>query len=159
MLYDIAVGAITTGVNHPTFLALNVVIGLLWLTLVYMLYHTATTEHLKPLAPHFALMLGICTCLSLLINWYIASVGLTATEDQKAELVSGKDGEGHAVDNAQELDPEIAERLRMLPLHSEIDLSLQNAGKFDTSGLAIQPLQGTDLFAVAGIDNMKAKAS
>ena len=145
MLLDVAIGAVTAGINQPTFVALNIVIGLLWLVIAYMLYHAATTEALKPMAPHFALMLGICTCLIMLVNWYIANVGLTSTEEQKQSLADSGQAAADDERDEQELDPDLAEKLRRLPPTSNIDLTLQDAGRFDTSSLAIQPLPPSDL--------------
>jgi hypothetical protein len=144
MLYDVAIGAITNGINQPTLLALNVVIGLLWTSLAFLLFHSATTEGLQFIAPHFAVMLGLCTFVGLLINWYIANVGLTDTAEQEASLTKEQ---SRAVDNADgTLDAETCEELRHLPLQSNIDMSLKGAGDFDTAGLLIQPIAGTNMF-------------
>lgn len=145
MLYDVAIGAISTGVNQSTFFALNGVVFVLWLLLAYLLYATATSEPYGWLAPHCAAMLGLCTCLAGVLNWYIVTVGLTTVEQQEASLV-GADGDASgAIDDAHAMDAELAERLRNLPLQSDIDLALHDAGKFDTSTLQIQNLPSTSL--------------
>jgi hypothetical protein len=150
MLYQIALGAISSGVNQPTFLALNMVVLLLWLMLAYCLFVTATSMEYGWLAPHCAAMLGVCSCLAGLLNWVIATVGLTSAEEQEAQLQcsplhrSGEQ-EGKAAVDTSGMDPDLAQKLRELPLHSDIDLALQGAGSFDTSGLSIQNLPSTCL--------------
>jgi hypothetical protein len=145
MLYQIALGAISSGVNQPTFLALNIVVLLLWLMLAYSLFVTATSMEYGWLAPHCAAMLGVCSCLAGLLNWVIATVGLTSAAEQEAQLQRSGEQEGKAAVDTSGMDPDLAQKLRELPLHSDIDLALQGAGAFDTSGLSIQNLPSTCL--------------
>jgi hypothetical protein len=153
MLQDIAIGAISKGVNHATFLTLNAVVACLWLLLASLLVHACFTEDLKHLAPHLAVMLGLCTCLGLVLNWVIANVGLRDVAAQEQEVMGDSfskcceslDSGNHGVSQDESLDEETARKLKELPLTSKLDLGLQEIGSFDTSGLAIQPISGTGL--------------
>lgn len=147
MLYDIAVGAVSKGVNQPTFVALNVVVCALWILLAVLLFNAATTDGMQRVAPHFAVMLGLCTVLAVLLNWYIANAGIVGVAEQEKELAGGAAAPAHPVDTAG-LDEETARKLKELPLTSKIDVGVPGAGGFDTSGLAIQNLPGTTLYGV-----------
>lgn len=150
MLYDVALGAITKGVNKPTWVVINVAVLLLWLTLAGLLYLSFTNSELAWLVPHSAAMLGLCTILGALVNWFIASQGLTSAEEQEQSLImSQEDPDQEAVEGQHsDLDEETREKLRNLPLQSDIDIGISGAGGFDTSGLAIQTMSGSDIFAV-----------
>jgi hypothetical protein len=162
MLQDIAIGAISKGVNHATFIALNAIVAALWLLLSLFLVYTSSTDELKHLAPHLAVMLGLCTCLGFTLNWYIANFGLrdVAVQEQEVLGISGRGNYKESLDadgsvNPQrarqpinengDLDEETARRLKELPLTSDLDLGFATVAGFDTSGLAIQPISSTDL--------------
>lgn len=119
MLYDLCVGAITSGVNKPTLLLLNAALALLWMSLAYLVFHTATTSGLSDLTPHFGLLLSCCTFLWILINWFVSNVGVVGAQEQQAQL----DGSAAAaVDEIETLDAETQEKLRHLPLQSNIQV-------------------------------------
>ena len=158
MLQEVLVGAITSGVNKPTLLLLNVAVGALWLTLAFSLYATATSQDLRPLALHFAVMLGLCSCMALLLNWFIANAGLTSVETQQEELQQRQEGVSEDETDDEEA-AEKAEQLRQLPLQSNIDIALAGVGSFDTSSLQVQPLAQSSFLAMSSDDALKVKES
>lgn len=151
MFYDVMVGAVSKGVNKPTLLFLNLAILCLWMTLAGTLYFAATStdSSVTWLAPHAAIMLGLCSVLGLLINWFILSTGVTSSEEQEKTML-GADPEETIEDEQVEqigadLTPELREQLENLPLQSNLDFGIAGATDFDTAGLAIQPMSGTPL--------------
>lgn len=158
MLYDVMVGAVATGVNKPTLLFLNLAVLCLWCTLAATLYFSATSTDpsMTWLAPHAAIMLGLCTVLGLLINWFILNTGVTTTEDQQKDILGSStatEGDEPVQQIGADLAPDLREQLENLPLQSNLDLSIAGAGEFDTGGLAIQPIGSTPL----GMDPLKNK--
>lgn len=153
MLYDVALGAITQGVNRPTWLVINAAVFFLWLTLAGLLYLSFSNLELAWLVPHAGVMLGLCTILGALVNWFIASMGLTTAEDQEKSLMDSQNDTEQADfdDQNDALDEEMRERLRNLPLQSEIDVGIAGASGFDTSELAIQSIQGSDITTFANV--------
>jgi hypothetical protein len=155
MIYDVLIGAISSGVNKPTWLLLNLALAFLWLTLAVSLYFAATSTDpaVTWLTPHAAVMLGLCTFLAVLVNWFVANTGLTSRDEQERSLASKVEEEPHPVDGEENLDPELREKLKTLPLQSDLDFGIKGVGEFDTQSLAIQPLQSSSL----GIDGTKDK--
>lgn len=145
MLYDVALGAITKGVNKPTWLVINVAVVCLWFTLAGLLYASFNQADLAWLIPHAAAMLGLCTILGALVNWFIASMGLTTAEEQEKSLMLSQPEGTEQDDEDDDLDEETREKLRNLPLQSDIDVGIAGASGFDTSNLAIQNIQGSDI--------------
>lgn len=148
MLYDVALGAITQGVNRPTWLVINAAVFFLWLTLAGLLYLSFTNAELAWLAPHAGAMLGLCTILGALLNWFIASIGLTSAEEQEKSLIAQDETDEAGFDKENnDLDEETREKLRNLPLHSDIDVGISGASGFDTSNLAIQSMPGSEIWS------------
>lgn len=150
MLYDVMIGAVAKGVNKPTLLFLNLAVLCLWFTLAATLYFSATSTDpsVSWLAPHAAIMLGLCTVLGLLINWFVLNTGVTTTEEQEQGMLSTDSPEEEGEPTQQigaDLPPDLQEQLENLPLQSNLDLSIAGAGEFDTGGLAIQPISSTPL--------------
>jgi hypothetical protein len=158
MLYDVLIGAVSKGVNKPTLLFLNLAILALWCTLAASLYFSASSSDpsVSWLAPHAAVMLGLCSVLALLINWFILNTGVTTSEEQeKTMLGADTAGEDHKRPSiGEDLPPDLREQLENLPLQSNLDLSIAGAADFDSSNLLIQPMKGTPL----GMEPMKDKA-
>lgn len=160
MLYDVALGAITKGVNRPTWLVINAAVFFLWLTLAGLLYLSFSNAELAWLVPHAGAMLGLCTILGALVNWFIASMGLTTAEDQEKSLMEPQNDTDQADfdDPNDDLDEETREKLRNLPLQSDIDVGISGASGFDTSNLAIQSIQGSDITTFSnGVPQSKDK--
>lgn len=157
MLYDVLIGAVSKGVNKPTLLFLNVAILCLWCTLAALLYFSAMSqdESVSWLAPHAAIMLGLCTILSLLINWFVFSTGVTSSEEQEKTMLGAEEPNEPPPQIGEDLPPELREQLENLPLQSNLDLSIAGATEFDTGSLAIQPMSSTPI----GVDPLKSKDS
>ncbi len=81
---DLAYGAITNGVNHPTFAALNVVLLLAVLSLTFLLFTSIQTN--PALVPHAAFLLFLAIGLWAAIIWFISNIGLTDSEQQRKQL-------------------------------------------------------------------------
>lgn len=72
MISDVLYGAITKGVNLPTYVLLNVVIGLAFGSLLLLL---VTSIFYNPaLVPHVIVLLVLATGLWISINWFIQNV-------------------------------------------------------------------------------------
>lgn len=81
---DLVYGAITNGVNHPTFAALNVVLLLAVLSLAFLLFTSIQTN--PALVPHAAFLLFLAIGLWAAIIWFISNIGLTDSEQQRKQL-------------------------------------------------------------------------
>jgi hypothetical protein len=92
---DLVYGAITNGVNHPTFAALNVVLLLAVLSLAFLLFTSIQTN--PALVPHAAFLLFLAIGLWAAIIWFISNIGLTDSEQQRKQLF----GEEKVQDGAQ----------------------------------------------------------
>ncbi|GFR41932.1 hypothetical protein Agub_g2725, partial [Astrephomene gubernaculifera] len=88
---DILVGALGSGVNAPTFVLLNVVIGLAVLTLCGLLAHSILRNPV--LTPHVIVLLILAFGLWASINWLISNLGLTDAEEQHKQLFGNKEQE------------------------------------------------------------------
>ena len=89
---DVALGAVTEGVNQTTFLVLNVVLFLVVLSLFALLFLCISAS--PSLVPHIAVLLLIAICLWVSIFWLISSVGLVELEDGEEESSDGADEGG-----------------------------------------------------------------
>eukprot|EP00892_Ulva_mutabilis_P009576 jgi/Ulvmu1/6991/UM033_0049.1 len=152
MFYDVAIGAITKGVNRPTWFVINAAIFFLWVVLAGLLIMSLQDSELAWLAPHVGVMLCLCTVLGAMVNWFIASTGLTTAEEQEQSLMVTEDESETDTFNAQhdDLDEETREKLRNLPLQSNIDVGISGSTGFDTSDLAIKPMPASDIFVAEG---------
>jgi hypothetical protein len=148
MLYDVMIGAVSQGVNKPTLLFLNLCMLCLWCTLAALFYISASSndDSVSWLAPHAAILLGICSVLALLINWFVLSTGVTSSEEQEKTMMGADGNKDEPVAQiGEDLPPDLRERLENLPLQSNLDFSIAGATEFDTANLAIQPMSGTPL--------------
>jgi hypothetical protein len=148
MFYDVLIGAVSHGVNKPTLLFLNLCIFCLWCTLASLLYFSATSndDTVSWLAPHAAILLGMCSILALLINWFVLNTGITSSEEQEKSMRVAEGNEDELVPwIGEDLPPDLREQLENLPLQSKLDFSIAGATEFDTASLAIQPMSGTPL--------------
>ena len=134
MFTDVIIGAITKGVNTPTFAVVNAVLFLLWLVIAYMLFVGVTNADYFWLAPHAGFMLAFCTLLWITLVWFISQTGLTSTEEQQAEL------NGPETDME---DPLLEEKLKALPLQSQMDVFGSTDFGFDSSSLQVQNIPST----------------
>lgn len=89
---DVLVGALTSGVNKPTYVLLNIISAatfasvLLWLVL---------SIHSNPaLVPHLAFMLFLAGGLWISTNFFVNNIGLVDAQEQHEQLFgSNKEGE------------------------------------------------------------------
>lgn len=81
---DIVLGALGSGVNHPTLVFLNVVMALAVASLLLLLA-VSTVSH-PPLLPHVVVLLLLAIGLWASINWFISNVGLVDAQVQQQEL-------------------------------------------------------------------------
>jgi hypothetical protein len=81
---DILFGAITSGVNLPTHIAVNVILGLAFSSLLALLAASVAT---KPwLVPHVLVLLVLAAGLWISINWFISQTGLVDSSEQRKQL-------------------------------------------------------------------------
>jgi hypothetical protein len=93
---DILFGAITSGVNLPTHIAVNVILGLAFSSLLALLAASVAT---KPwLVPHVLVLLVLAAGLWISINWFISQTGLVDSSEQRKQLF----GEAGAEESKQE---------------------------------------------------------
>jgi hypothetical protein len=95
MLEDVVTGALTSGVNVSTFVALNALLLGAVFSLAALL--AVSLRSAPALAPHAAALLVLALGLWALIGWYVvAVVGFTAPEEQRRQLAAalGPDGAG-----------------------------------------------------------------
>jgi len=138
MMSDLLVGALTRGVNAPTFLALNGVLLCLWSVIAYMFYIGLSRPAYAWLAPHAGLMLALCTLLWTVVVWFITQTGLTPTAQQQAEFEAGTEPD-------PDTEEELLEKLRALPSQSDLKVFGGTHFGFDTSALKIQNTPSTVL--------------
>lgn len=81
---DVVLGALGSGVNHPTLVFLNVVMALAVASLLLLLA-VSTVSH-PPLLPHVVVLLLLAIGLWASINWFISNVGLVDAQVQQKEL-------------------------------------------------------------------------
>lgn len=80
---DILVGAITKGVNAPTWVVLNVICGLAFTSLLFLL---GTSYFYSPaLVPHVWVLLILAIGLWVSINWYIQQVMFCSMLNQRSK--------------------------------------------------------------------------
>lgn len=90
-LLDIAYGAISSGVNLPTHVAVNVILGLAFLSLLTLLAASVATQ--PWLVPHVIVLLLLAAGLWASINWFIAQTGIVDASQQRKELFGEEAGE------------------------------------------------------------------
>jgi hypothetical protein len=99
-LEAVAVGALSAGVNLPTFLALNAALGGVVLTLVATL---ALAHRTRPeLVPHLLALLVLATGLWALLVWLVTTVGFADARKQRRELLSPAEGGGGRPEEEEE---------------------------------------------------------
>jgi len=81
-LGDIAVGAVSPGTNIATFIALNVVLLLVIISLIPLLAYSLTSN--VALLPHVLVLIFLAVGLWGLMIWLIGVVGVVKTEEQQA---------------------------------------------------------------------------
>lgn len=90
-LEDVAIGAVSAGVNKSTFVLLNVLLGFTSLSLAGLTAVCALGESSRrSLAPHAAALLVLSLLLWCAIVSFIGATGLVDAEQQRREL----EGEG-----------------------------------------------------------------
>jgi hypothetical protein len=119
-LEAVAVGALSSGVNLPTFLALNAALFCVVLALVALL---ALSSRARPeLVPHVFVLLLLATGLWGLLIWLVTTVGLEDAGKQRRELLGGGGDEQAAAartaDDDQDDDQEEEEEDEQ-PLHQQ----------------------------------------
>ena len=108
---DVVVGALTPGLNHPTIVLLNIVIGLVFLTLLYLLHYSVTRS--PPLTPHFIALLCLCLGLWASVNWVAANIGLVDAQEQQKQLLvftEGGSAGGPTAEGANPDQPDAADK-------------------------------------------------
>jgi hypothetical protein len=103
---DVVVGALTPGLNHPTIVLLNIVISLVFCTLLYLLHYSVTRS--PPLTPHIIALLCLCLGLWASVNWVAANIGLVDAQEQQKQLLgaTGGDSAGGATTETNQ-DPDL----------------------------------------------------
>lgn len=105
-LDDIFVGALGSGVNAPTWVLLNVVIGAAFLSLLVLLVHSIYRNPV--LTPHVIVLLVLALGLWISINWLISNIGLTDAKEQQKELfgegAKAAEGEDQAEEEEEQKD-------------------------------------------------------
>jgi hypothetical protein len=85
----LAVGALSAGVNLPTFLAVNAALFFLVATLVALL---ALSHRSRPeLVPHLLALVALTTGLWSLLVWLVTTVGFADARKQRSELFGGEE--------------------------------------------------------------------
>lgn len=90
-LEAIIYGALSKGVNGPTMGFLNVIMALAVLTLLALLGLSVANN--PPLVPHVCFLLFLAVGLWVLINWFVANLGLTDSEEQRREVLGDSNGD------------------------------------------------------------------
>lgn len=88
-LNDIAVGALNPGTNLATFVALNVVLLLVIISLIPLLAYSLTSN--VALLPHVLVLIFLAVGLWGLMIWLIGVVGVVKTEQQQALSATNED--------------------------------------------------------------------
>lgn len=114
-LKDIAIGALSSGVNNATVVLLNAsLLGCVG-CLVFLLVGAVQSQ--SWLVPHLAFLLTLAIGLWLSVNWFVVQLGTTPPEQQQRELF----GDGSSADKAgggvsaapqQQPDPQEARKER-----------------------------------------------
>ncbi|CAD7702571.1 unnamed protein product [Ostreobium quekettii] len=97
---DIVFGALTSGVNKPTFVCLNIVLLLCVVTLGATLLLSIAAYPF--LVPHLAFLLMLALGLWALIIWFVCNLGMTTSEQQRKELDAGTSEGPHQNDKKAE---------------------------------------------------------
>lgn len=82
------------GVNLPTYILINIILGLAVAALLLLLL--VSFYSIPVLIPHVFVLLGLAIGLWVSINWFIGNVGLVSAQEQKKELLG--EGEGAEVE-------------------------------------------------------------
>jgi protein-S-isoprenylcysteine O-methyltransferase Ste14 len=93
---DVLVGAITSGVNKPTLIFVNVACLAVVLSLLGLLVASWTTR--PHLVIHVGFLLFLATGLWALLNWFINMVGTVDVEQQNKELFGNGSGDESSKD-------------------------------------------------------------
>jgi hypothetical protein len=81
---DVVFGAVSKGVNQPTFVVLNVCLFLAVLSLALLLLASISSN--PALTPHVAFLLFLAIGLWAAIVWFVSNIGLTDPQEQRKEL-------------------------------------------------------------------------
>jgi ABC-type transport system involved in multi-copper enzyme maturation permease subunit len=81
---DVLFGAVSQGVNHPTFVVLNVCLLLAVLSLASLLVASIASN--PALVPHVAFLLFLAIGLWAAIVWFVSNIGFTDPQEQRKEL-------------------------------------------------------------------------
>ncbi|PNH05054.1 hypothetical protein TSOC_008718 [Tetrabaena socialis] len=104
---DIIVGALGPGVNAPTIIALNVVIGLAVLSLLSLLTHSIFYNPV--LTPHVIVLLLLAFGLWASINWLVSNLGLTDAEEQHKQVFGQAAEEQPTADEPEPAEDSVAD--------------------------------------------------
>jgi hypothetical protein len=99
---DVAFGAISKGVNQPTFVVLNICLLLAVLSLAFLLFASIATN--PALVPHVAFLLFLAIGLWGAIVWFIGNIGLTDAQEQRKELF-GEEGQQREQGEQEQEEP------------------------------------------------------
>lgn len=92
-LSDIAAGAVSSGVNLPTFVALNAALLAVILCLILLLAFSLSSPGHAFLVPHVAVLIFLAIGLWGLMIWLIGVVGLTDVSSSDAAAAAGGDSD------------------------------------------------------------------
>ncbi len=98
-LSQFLLGTLSQGVNHPTFVILNVALFLAVLSLIALLAISVQTS--PELLPHVAVLIVLACSLWGLIIWFVGTVGLTDAQKQQEQ-------QGQQQEEGEEQAPEAA---------------------------------------------------
>ncbi len=102
---DIFVGALSTGVNHPTFIVLNVICAFAVLSLLGLL--ASSFKKYPELTPHVVVLLLFAFGLWASVNFVISQLGLVDAKEQQKELFGdGRDSAAAALEGDEQLTKE-----------------------------------------------------
>lgn len=99
---DLVYGAVTRGVNQPTFAALNLVLLLAVLSLALLLIASIYSN--PALVPHVAFLLFLAVGLWASIVWLVGNLGLTDSAEQRKELFGEEQQQDEAGDQKQQAE-------------------------------------------------------
>lgn len=91
MIWDVAVGALSGGVNYSTLVLLNVTLALTFGTLLLLFWNSLVSN--PALLPHVGVLLFLAVGLTVSINWFVLQIGLADPNQQQKELFGVKEAE------------------------------------------------------------------